>query len=112
MGISGVGTSAGMIFGTRATSSKTDSLAFVLYRDSATTFRHDYFGANKNISISDASAYDIVDCNANVVSLYGQTITNTSVTSGTCTYPLYLFALNSQGAVTVPGAFKLHFCQI
>jgi hypothetical protein len=107
-----LGTSKGFVFGSKDSNSATASNQFALYRDSSTTIRTDYFGTNKSLSLSDASLRTVVDFNRNVVSLFGSTITNTSVDSGSCTNTLYLFALMSAGTIKYPGTFKMYSCKI
>lgn len=110
--IEGLGITTQMIFGTRDTNSSTSSNQFLLFRSSATTIRSDYFKTNKSIDISDTSARTIIDKNANVVTLFGTTITNTPVSAGECKYNLYLFAFNNAGNVGYSASFKLYSCQI
>lgn len=112
MDMEGLGTDTRFIFGVRTASTTAASL-FTLYRSSATAIRTDYFGTNQTLTISDASVRTTVDKNQNVTTMFGSTLTNTAVTSGSCDYELYLFALSTTGSVSSgKAAFKLYSCQI
>lgn len=107
------GTSAQMLFGARDENSKTAKNQFLLYRTSATAVRSDYFGTNVSATISNTTVRTTIDRNANVTTLFGTTITNTAVSSGECSYPLYLFNANNAGAVlSAYAVMKLYSCQI
>lgn len=112
--ISDLNTVVTMIMGAKNEDSKTASDQFALYRQDSTTIRSDYFGTNSAVSISDTTQRTTIDKNANVVSMYGATLTNTAVTSGEGQYNLYLFALNTadDSSKVYPSAFKLYSCQI
>lgn len=109
--VSDVPNAAGMIFGARDTASATAPNQFVAYRLSS-KIRSDYFGTNKSTTVNDTTGRSLVDKNKNILTAYGVTITNTAVSSGACTYSLYLFGLNSAGKLSTPGSFKLYSCQI
>lgn len=101
------------LFGTRDTKSGTSEKQFGVYRSNANTVRADYFGTNVKLTIDNTTPRTIVERNANVVKLYDSTITNTAVSSGECSYPLYIFALNDCGeALTPTSSYKLYSCQI
>ena len=110
--IEGLGTNNQFVFGTRNANSATSSLQFNIFRNSATTIRSDYFGTNKAISVADTSERTVIDKNGNVVTMFGQTVANTAVSTGTCTYSLYLFALNEVGITTSWASYKLYSCHI
>ena len=110
MDVSDIGAS-GILFGTRSSNSATDSEAFLMLRN-ATSIRSDYFGSNATLTISDTSKRTIIDKSANIVTLFGSTLTNTAVSSGECSYPLYLFAGNNLGSMLLPIACRLYSCQI
>ncbi len=112
MDVSGVGTASQFLFGARNAASSTAAQQFNVYRNSATAVRSDYFGSNKTASVADASVRTVVDKNGNVTTMYGQTITNTAVSSGTSDYNLYLLALNNIGTANNFCAAKLYSCQI
>ena len=112
MDVSDVTGTAVMLCGARGTASATDSTQFAIYRPDTTQIRSDYFGTNSSTTISDTTSRTTIDKNGNVVTLWGKTITNTAVSSGQCNYPIYLFALNSAGSVTLPTSFKLYSCKI
>lgn len=110
--VSDVPNAAGMIFGVRDTSSTTALKQFAACRSTSTKIRSDYFGTNKTATVNDTTGRSLVDKNKNILTAYGVEITNTAVSSGECTYSLYLFGLNSVGTFLVPGSFKLYSCQI
>lgn len=86
------------LFGSRDSGSSVAANQFTLYRNSATSFRSDYFGTNATATVSNVTIETTIDKNANQVSLYGTSITNTAVSSGVCSYPMYIFTLNNAGA--------------
>lgn len=101
-----------MFFGSKNADSATASLQFSLFRNSATTIRSDYFSTNAAVTVADTTGRTTIDKNANVVTMYGVTLTNTAVSSGEVPYPLYIMALNTAGSVTAPATGKLYSCQI
>lgn len=112
MDIESLGSTPQFVFGTRNVSSAKAKQQFNIYRNSNATIRSDYFGTNVTLSISDASVRTTIDKNGNTVTMFGQTATNTPVTSGVCTYPLYLFTLNNAGKIDANASFKLYSCKI
>ena len=110
--IESLGSTPQFVFGTRNAASARAEQQFNIYRNSGATIRSDYFGTNVTLSISDASVRTIIDKNGNTVTMFGQTATNTPVTSGVCTYPLYLFTLNNAGKIDANASFKLYSCKI
>lgn len=111
--VSGV-SGTGFVFGVIDQNSATASEQFCIYRRTNTTMRSDYFGTNKETNLSDVAQRTIIDKNANIVTMYSIVITNTAVTSGACTYPLYLLAANNVGTRSTPmlDAVTLYSCQI
>lgn len=103
-----------MVFGCKNADSSTASDQFAIYRRTSTSIRSDYFGTNATATISDTTQRGTIDKNANVVTMYGTTLTNTAVSSGTGSYNMYLFALNTadDSSKTFPSTFKLYSCQI
>lgn len=103
-----------MVLGSKNADSATASDQFAIYRNTSTTIRSDYFGTNATATISDTTQRSTIDKNANVVTMYGTTLTNTAVSSGTGSYNMYLFALNTadDSSKTFPSSFKLYSCQI
>jgi hypothetical protein len=107
-------TGNGFLIGTRDTASGTSSAQYCIYKNS-NGIRSDYFGTNKTISSPDVTSRGIVIKDANKLNFKGVEITNTKVSSGTCSYNLLLFALNDVGAVSqasLRGKFKMYYCQI
>ena len=101
------------LFGSRDSGSSTAANQFCLYRNAATTVRADYFGANASTTISDMTGRTVAERNGNIVSIFGATITNTAVTSGECTYPMYLFTLNNAGtAHSNKASMRMYSCQV
>ena len=112
MDISGLGSSTQWLFGARDTKASTAAKQFGVARV-ASGLRADYFGTNKTLSISDTTARSVVERNANVVNAFGQTVTNTAVSSGEVSYTMYLFSMNTVGALdTSMASFKMYSCQI
>lgn len=100
------------LFGARDTDSTTATKQYGLYYNASKNMRSDYFGTNASLAVADASGRATIDKNGNVVSLYGSTITNTAVTSGETSYPLWLFAVNNVGSAKAIATMKLYSCQI
>ena len=109
--VSGV-TTEDFIFGARDTASSTAANQFGVYVSSASKLRSDYFGTNASVTPSDIAARTVIDKNANIVTAYGLTITNTAVSSGAVNNSLFLFALNNVGTVTAQASMKLYACKI
>lgn len=109
--VSDVASTSGMIFGCRNAASATATQQFNIYRNS-NGMRSDYFGTNATLSISDTTPRTVIDKNKNVVTMYGATVTNTAVSSGTVGYNLFLFANNNVGTPGTYASCKLYSCQI
>lgn len=112
---SGLGTTQ-WLFGTRDSTSATATKQFCMYR-TASAVRADYFGtksgASTSLNVSDTTTKIVYDMNCNVLAFDGKTITNTAVSSGTCSYPLYLLTLNNAGTAHANMAkVKLYSCKI
>ena len=103
-----------MVLGSKNADSSVANDQFAIYRRKPTAIRSDYFGTNATATISDTTQRGTIDKNANVVTMYGTTLTNTAVSSGTGSYNMYLFALNTadDSSKTFPSSFKLYSCQI
>lgn len=116
MDISDLSAGAGWLFGARDTSSSSSTNRFGLTRvTSNDTVRSDYWGGNKSTAVSDTEigARTIIDKNANVLTMWGYTVTHTAVSSGECSQPMYLLALNNAGTVySSKASCKLYSCQI
>lgn len=85
-------------FGTRNANSATASKSFAVFQTGANTFRVDYFGSSKTITLDVSTDQKLtIDMNKNVCAIGGKTVTNTAVTSGEATYTLMLFTYNSSG---------------
>lgn len=100
------------LWGVRDTSGGTSPRQFGLYRRNTTSIRAYYFGTNADASVSDTSVRSSVIQDGNSVSAYGITIKNTTVTSGVTTYPLYIFGLNTAGAVSGLSTMRLFSMKI
>ena len=109
--VSDIPSGNGMIFGCRNASSATAAQQFNIYRNSD-GMRSDYFGTNATLSISNTTSRTVIDKNKNVVTMYGKTVTNTAVSSGTVGYNLFLFAVNNVGSANSYASCKLRSCQI
>lgn len=68
-------------FGCRTASSSTASDSFSFAATTATTIRSDYFGTNQSATISTILSDTIIDKKQNILTAYGQTITNKAKTS-------------------------------
>lgn len=101
-------TDSSYIFGARDADSTTAANQFGAYITGSSALRSDYFGTNVSATPSNIAARTIVDKNANVTTAFGLTQTNTAVTSGAVSYPLYLFALNTAGTVKAQSSLKMH----
>lgn len=113
--ISDLSSDAGQILlGSRSAVGPNAKEQFLIYRNTTTTIRTDYFnGSNKTLNISDTSGKTTIDKNANVTSMFGVTVTDTAATSGEVPYPLYLFALNESGTpLNLMAKMKGRSCQI
>jgi len=86
-------------YGTRDVTSGTASNQFILWNSGSVALRTDYFGTNQSVSIPTLLTRQTVDKNKNVTTVGNTKVTNTAVTSGTCTNALYLFAVNNAGSV-------------
>lgn len=102
------------IFGTRASTSATDSKRYLFNNSASKTLRSDYFGsgANQSTTITSETTRMTVDKNKNITTVDGKTLTNTAVSSGTATYNLYLFCMNNAGSTGYFSTMKLYSCQI
>lgn len=110
--VSDISSSNAMIFGCRNTASTTAAQQFNIYRRDTGVVRSDYFGTNASLSVADTTGRAVIDKNGNVVTMYGNTVTNTAVSSGTVSYNMFLFAVNNVGTANSHASYKLYSCQI
>jgi hypothetical protein len=103
---------AGYLFGARDPYTDDIKQGFGAYATSATTIRSDYFTGTITETVDNMIGKETVDKNGNVLKAYGKTITNTTVSSRTVPYPLYLMALNNKGTAAVFSSIKVYSCQI
>ena len=68
-------------FGCRTDSSPTASDSFSFAATTATTIKSDYFGTNQSATVSTILSDTIIDKKQNILTAYGQTITNKAKTS-------------------------------
>lgn len=102
-------------FGCRTDSSPTASDSFSFAATAATTIRSDYFGTNQSATVSTILADTIIDKKQNILTAYGQTITNKAKTSEqSSTNNLTIFALNtaSKNEISYYISMKLYYCKI
>lgn len=86
-------------FGTRNSNSATASKAYAVFQTGANTFRADYFGSSKTITLDVSTDQKLtIDMNKNVCAIGGKTATNTAVTSGAAGYSLLLFTYSNSGS--------------
>lgn len=99
------------IFGVRDTNSATSPNQFVFWNNGASTFRTDYFGTNKTMTVSTLLTRQQVDKNENITTIGSVSATNTAST-GQCTNNLYLFCTNAAGTSNYFSKYKFYSCQI
>lgn len=102
-------------FGCRTDSSPTASDSFSFAATTATTIRSDYFGTNQSATVSTILSDTIIDKKQNILTAYGQTITNKAKTSEqSSTNNLTIFALNtaSKNEISYYISMKLYYCKI
>lgn len=99
------------IFGVRDTNSATSPNQFVFWNDGASTFRTDYFGTQKTMTVSTLLTRQQVDKNKNITTIGPVSATNTAST-GQCTNNLYFFCTNAAGASNYFSKYKFYSCQI
>ena len=68
-------------FGCRTDFSPTANDSFSFAATAATTIRSDYFGTNQSATVSTILSDTIIDKKQNILTAYGQTITNKAKTS-------------------------------
>lgn len=113
MDAQGLDKSAQWLFGARDTNSSSSPNQFALYRPGSTSMRSDYFGSNASVDISDITVRTVYDKNGANTSFYDKQIKNTAVSSGECSFPLYLFTHNNMGTAHANLAtIKLYSCKI
>lgn len=91
----------GFLFGARGTNSSTSPTQFVFGVTGIRGMRTDYFGTTQSPNVYDSTVRGVIDKNANVTTAFGATTTNTVVSSGFVTFPMYIFIFNNAGT---PGA--------
>ena len=99
------------IFGIRDTKSGTAANMFVFWNNGANTFRTDYFGTQKTMTVSTLLARQTVDKDKNVTTIGSVSVSNT-VSTGQCSNNLYLFCTNNAGTAQYFAKLKLYSCQI
>ena len=99
------------IFGVRDTAAANAPLMFVLWNNDVSSFRSDYFGTNKSITVSTLLTRQTVDKNKNITTIGSVSVTNTAST-GQCTKNLYVFCTNNAGTANYFSKYRLYSCQI
>lgn len=99
-------------FGTRDSSSPTSSLAYNAWVTNTTHIRSDYFGSSILSNETNILTKGIIDKNKNILTGYGQTITNTASTGKECSYSLFLLACNDMGTAKYYLKSILYSCKI
>lgn len=103
----------GFLFGARGTSSSTSPTQFVFGVTGTSGIRTDYFGTTQNASVGSTTVRTVIDKNANVTTAFGVTATNTAVSSGFVSYPMYIFNFNNAGTpASSYGLMKLYSFKI
>lgn len=112
MEVSDATATSGAFFGVRAKEVAGDATSFGLLKTGANSFRSDYFGTHMSFSATDVVGKTTIDKNKNVTAAFGETVTHTSVSSGSGDYALDLFAMNTKGTHGFYGSFKMYSCKI
>lgn len=100
-------------FGCRNSNSATASAAYLVMQTGANTLRSDYFGSSGTLTLSVATNQRLtIDMNKNVLTVNGQSMTNTAKTSGTSPYSLMLFTYSNSGSAGSKTSMTLYSCKI
>ena len=100
-------------FGCRNANSTTASAAYLVMQTGANTLRSDYFGSSGTLTLSVATNQRLtIDMNKNVLTVNGQSMTNTAKTSGTSPYSLMLFTYSNSGSAGSKTSMTLYSCKI
>lgn len=99
-------------FGTRDSSTPTASLSYNAWATNTTHIRSDYFGSSILSNEINILAKGTIDKNKNILTGYGQTITNTTSTGKECSYSLFLLACNDMGTAKYYLKSILYSCKI
>lgn len=99
-------------FGTRDRSSPTASLSYNAWATNTTHIRSDYFGSSILSNETNILTKGIIDKNKNILTGYGQTITNTASTGEECLQSLFLLACNDMGTAKYYLKSILYSCKI
>ena len=99
------------IFGIRDTRHATAANMFIFWNNGANTFRTDYFGTNKTMTVSTLLVRQTVDKDKNLTTIGSVSESNTAST-GRCSNNLYLFCTNDAGTANYFAKLKLYSCQI
>lgn len=112
--LSDVGASNQFLYGVRDSYSQNSTNQFDFYRNNGSgTIRADYFGTSVSVRLSAVTERTTIVQNRNNTTAWGKTLTNTAKTSGRCTNPLYIFALDNVGtAHSYVSDCKLYSMQI
>lgn len=101
------------LFGARDTASNTAANQYVVWlTDNGESIRSDYFGTYQSISKNILGKRVTIDKNANALSVDGRIITNTSVSSGSCSYNMFLGSVNSVGDDAYGAAMEIFRCWV
>lgn len=99
-------------FGTRDSSIPTASLSYNAWATNTTHIRSDYFGSSILSNETNILTKGTIDKNKNILTGYGQTITNTASTGKECSYNLFLLACNDMGTAKYYLKSILYSCKI
>ena len=99
-------------FGTRDSSTPTASLSYNAWATNTTHIRSDYFGSSILSNETNILTKGTIDKNKNILTGYGQTITNTTSTGKECSYNLFLLACNDMGTAKYYLKSILYSCKI
>ena len=99
------------IFGIRDTKYATAANMFIFWNNGTNTFRTDYFGTNKTMTVSTLLVRQTVDKDKNLTTIGSVSASNTA-SKGQCSNNLYLFCTNDAGTANYFAKLKLYSCQI
>ena len=100
-------------FGCRNSNSATASAAYLVMQTGANTLRFDYFGSSSTLTIGVATNQRLtIDANKNMLTVNGQSVTNTAKTSGTSPYSMMLFTYSNSGSAGSKTTMTLYSCKV
>lgn len=103
----------GAFFGARNTSTTTDRYSNTLVLYTTGIIRSDYYGTGIKASSSvELGERLYIDKNKNITTINNIKITNSSKSSSSSKYTMYLFGTNTSNSYALPSNLRLYSCQI